>query len=101
MVTEVSPEQPGKIHSGIEVTLSPIIRDEMLVQFSKASVPLVHFSALNVTEVSPEQPLKAYLPIDVTELGMVTEVSPEQPLKAISPIDVTEFGMDTEVSPEQ
>ncbi len=58
-VTEVSPKQPVKARSPMEVTELGM-----------------------VTEVSPEQPRKADEPMEVTELGMVTEVSPEQPRKA-------------------
>jgi len=70
MVTEVSPEQPRKADSPMEVTELGM-----------------------VTEVSPEQSRKAAPPIEVTELGMVTEVSPEQLAKARSPMEVTELGM--------
>ena len=55
MVTEVSLEQWGKAKLGIIVTLSPIVNEVRFVQSLKAEIILVHFSALNITEVSPEQ----------------------------------------------
>ena len=101
--TEMSPEQPEKVHSGIVVTLSPIIRDEKLVQSPKASDPIwVHFSALKVTEVSAEQPRRALSGIDVTLLPIVRDEKLVQFPKTSVPILVHFSALKvTEVSPEQ
>ncbi len=46
------------------------------------------------------QPSKAELPISVTELGMEIDVKPVQPSKALHPISVTEGGITVFLQPK-
>ena len=88
-ITEVSPEQPSKADSLIEVTelgmivlLQPTIN--LFVDVSIIALQLLResyalLSLLTITEVRPEQLEKTLSPMELTEFGMDTEVSPEQP----------------------
>ena len=68
IVTDVSPLQPEKALSPMDVTLLGM-----------------------TTDVSPLQPEKAKPPMDVTLLPIETDVRPLQPENALSPMSVTLF----------